>query len=350
MKKIIAAILVLTMAISLFTGCKATMKQIEENTNIVVATIGDQEIYAYEIIYLMKIGATKDEALNEMQTIKTLIEKAKEYNVELTEDDIQATEQQWKDMCDQFESEEAFVKELENYGITAEQYKEVLKMLALCDKFNAEFENLDLIETTSDETALEFYNKNFLRAKHILFATQDEAGNKLSEEEINAKKAKAEDIVKKIRAGAAFEDFVDLSEDPGSAASPDGYTFINTKSDSVKDNQQMLAMFQQVGIPVMVEPFEKGTSDIEVNAVSDIVESDFGYHIIKRLDLHGEGNEYEQMKPVIVYVIDAMAYNVVMEGWKAELKQKTNKYYEAIEVEPAAPTQQPQVQQEVTPE
>lgn len=348
MKKIIPILLVLTMAVGLLTGCGASMDKINENTNIVVATIGDQDIYAYELIYLLKMGATKEEALNEIQTLKTFVEKSKEYNIELTEEDFETVEQQWTDSYTQFGSEEDFIKELENYGITAEQYKEILKMLALCEKFNAEFENLGLIETTTDETAAGFYDNNFLRAKHILFTTQDDAGQKLSDEEINAKRAKAEDVLKKINDGAAFEDFVDLSEDPGSAASPDGYTFLNTQSDTLKDNQTMLGIFQQVGIPVMVTEFEQGTANIEVGAVSEIVESDFGFHIIKRLDLHGEGNEWDQMKPVIVYVIDSMNYNGVVEGWKAELKQKTNKYYEVLEVEPATPTQQPQP--EVAPE
>lgn len=350
MKRIISAILVLSLAIGLLTGCGATMDKINENTNIVVATIGDQDIYAYELIYLMKMGAPKEEALNEIQTLKTFLQKAKEYNIELNEEDMKSVDEQWKASFEQFGSEEAFIKELANYGVTADQYKEILKMLTLVDKFNAEFENLNLIEKTTDETSLAFYNNNFLRAKHILFAKQDEAGNKLSDEEIKAKKEKAEEIVAKIKAGASFEEFESLSEDPGSAASPDGYTFLNTQAESVKGHDDMLAIFQQVGIPMMVTPFEEGTAATEVGAVSDVVESDFGYHIIKRLDPHGEGNEFEQMRPVITYVIDSMAYNVVVEGWKAELKQKTNKYYEALEVEPATPTQQPQAQPEVQPE
>ena len=349
LKKIISVILVLIMAVGMLTGCGATMDKINENTNIVVATIGDQDIYAYELIYLMKMGAPKEDALNEIQTLKTFVEKAKDYNIALTDEDMESVDKQWEDSYTQFGSEEAFVKELENYGITAEQYKEILKMLALCDKFNAEFENLGLIETTTDETANSFYKNNFLRAKHILFTTQDEAGNKLSEEEIANKRKQAEDIVAKIRAGAAFEDFASLSEDPGSEASPDGYTFINTQADSVKDNEMMLGMFQQVGVPMMVTEFEQGTAKLGFDEVSDIVESSFGFHIIKRLDPYGQGNEFDQVKPVIIYVIDSMGYNAVVEGWKAELKQKTNKYYEVLEVEPATPTQQqaqPEVQQE----
>ena len=335
MKKILSVALVLIMATCMLTGCGASMEKINENTNIVVASIGDQDIYAYEIIYLMKSGLSKEDALNEMQTIKTYVQKAAEYNVELTDEDKETVDTQWEEICTNYGGEENFVKELANYGITADQYKELFTTLALVDKFYAEFENLDLIEKTTDETALAFYNKNFLRAKHILFTTVDDARQPLSADEVTAKKAKADDVAAKIKAGAPFENFANLSEDPGSEASPNGYTFLNTQSDSIKDNEKMLSMLQQIGVPMMVPEFEQGTAGIEVDGVSDIVESEYGYHIIKRLDLHGEGNEYEQLKPVIVYVIDAMAYDLKVEEWKADLKQKTNKYYEVLEVEPA---------------
>ena len=352
MKKIVSVILVLIMAMGLLTGCGASMDKINENTNIVVATIGDQDIYAYEILYLLRMGATKEQALDEIQTIKTFLEKAKEYNIELTEEDLQTLDQQWEEICNQFGSEEEFIKELSNYNVTAEQYKEITKMLALCEKFNAEFENLDLIEKTDDETALAFYNNNFLRAKHILITTVDESGNNLSEEETAAKKAKAEDILAKIKAGAAFEDFLSESEDPGAEMSPDGYTFVNSQSDSLKDNQLLLSALQGAGVSIMVTEFEQGAAALEVDAVSELIKTNYGYHIIKKLDLHGEGNEFEQIRPMLASILDSVKYNGVVEGWKAELKQKTNKYYEVLEAEAYTPPvqTQPEVQTEAQPE
>ena len=82
------------------------------------------------------------------------------------------------------------------------------------------------------------------------------------------KKALAESTLAKIRAGADFDALMqELSEDPGLVQSPNGYTF--TKGE-------------------MVEPFENATYALEENKVSDIVESDFGYHIIKRIPLDDE--------------------------------------------------------------
>lgn len=352
MKKILSIILVLIMAVGLLTGCGATMDEINKDPNIVVATIGNQDIYAYELIHLMKSGNTKEQALNEFQTIKTLVEKAQENKIALGEEDLTTVDNQWKEISEQYGGEDAFIKELKNFGVTADQYKEILKLLAICDKFSAKFVELGILETTTEEAAKTFYDKNFLRAKHILFTTKDDAGNKLSDEEVAKKKAKAEEIVAKIKAGAKFEDFASLSEDPGSAASPNGYTFLNTQADDVKGNEALITMFSEIGVPTMVPEFEQGTAKLGVGAVSEIVESDFGYHIIQRLDPYGEGNEFEQLKPAIIYAVDSVKYNGIIEGWKAELEQKTNKYYEVLEVEPATPTQQPQpeVQPEAEPE
>ena len=347
MKKIISVILVLSMAIGLLTGCGATMDEINKDTNVVVATIGNQNIYAYELIYLMKMGYTKEQALEEFQTIKTLVEKAGENKIELNADDIANVDKQLEDASAQFESKEAFEEDIKNYGLNLDQYKEILKMLALCDKFSAEFENLKLIETTDEETAIAFYNNNFLSAKHILISTVDENQSPLPAEEVTKKKAQAEEIVAKIKAGADFESFYNLSEDPGSKANPEGYTFLNTGSETLKDNEMMISMFQQTGAPIMVPEFEQGTAALAEGEVSGIVESDYGYHIIKRLPLPAEGEEVEQLKSLIIYVVDNVKYNGIVEGWKAELNQKTNKYYEVLEVEPYTPPAQTEAQPEV---
>ena len=53
------------------------------------------------------------------------------------------------------------------------------------------------------------------------------------------------------------------SEDTGLEANPDGYVFTSGQ---------------------MVEPFEEGTRALDYGQISDIVESDYGFHIILRLD------------------------------------------------------------------
>jgi len=337
LKKIFSIILTVVMLSAVLAGCgSATMDEINQNTNISVASIGGEDIYAYEMIYLMKMGYSKEDALNEISSLKASVAKAKEQGIALTEEDASTIESQMEELAAQFGGEEALLKEFENLGITKDQYKEIMRLSLIVDHLNEQLVDLGLFKEVTDDEVLAFYDANFLRAQHILFATLDENSQQISEEEIKNKKAQAEDVAKKISEGAKFEDLVSLSEDPGLESSPNGYTFVNSAAQSVASNELMLAYFQQAGIPVMVEAFEKGTAALDVNEVSGVIESDYGYHIIKRYDLHGDGNEYEEMKYYIGGVLNNIKYTELVESWKSEMKQKTNKYYEALEVSVAS--------------
>lgn len=102
------------------------------------------------------------------------------------------------------------------------------------------------------------------RASHILIASE-----KLGKDKA---RAKAEEILVEIRKNPAG--FADLarknSDDPGSAAKGGDLGFF--------------------GRGMMVKPFEEATFKLKDGEVSGIVESDFGFHIIKLTGIH-EGKE-----------------------------------------------------------
>jgi len=122
----------------------------------------------------------------------------------------------------------------------------------------------------TDEAVKKFYDENpakfeqpeMARASHILIGTRDQATNsELSDEQKKAKLKQAEDIRKRVVAG---EDFAKLakeySEDPGSKDKGGEYTFPRGQ---------------------MVPEFEAAAFSLGTNQVSDIVTTQFGYHIIK---------------------------------------------------------------------
>ena len=71
-------------------------------------------------------------------------------------------------------------------------------------------------------------------------------------------------LVERAHAGEDFKTLVETyGEDPGMIQNPEGYTFVSG---------------------VMVQPFEQATRELEIGEISGIVWSDFGIHIIKRVE------------------------------------------------------------------
>ena len=98
------------------------------------------------------------------------------------------------------------------------------------------------------------------RASHILIATE-----KLGKDKA---KAKAEELLKEIRSNpAAFADLAKKnSDDPGSASKGGDLGFF--------------------GRGAMVKAFEDTTQNLKEGEISGVVESDFGFHIIKLTGIH----------------------------------------------------------------
>lgn len=109
------------------------------------------------------------------------------------------------------------------------------------------------------------------RAKHILLLTIDmDTREPLDDETIAQKKAAADELLAQLRAAedpiALFDTLMkEHSEDSGLAAYPEGYT--TSKGE-------------------MVAPFEEAALALQTGEISEVVESNYGYHIILRLPMN----------------------------------------------------------------
>ena len=111
------------------------------------------------------------------------------------------------------------------------------------------------------------------RAKHILLATIDlDTREPLDKATIDQKKATADDLLAQLRAAedpiTLFDQLMhEHSEDTGLATNPEGYTTYKGE---------------------MVAPFEEAALALKAGEISDVVESDLGYHIILRLPMSAD--------------------------------------------------------------
>jgi peptidyl-prolyl cis-trans isomerase C len=113
-----------------------------------------------------------------------------------------------------------------------------------------------------DDNPSRFEEPEMVRASHILLSTRDpNTGTELSEVQKAEKRKQMEGLLKRARAG---EDFAKLakeySEDPGSKDKGGEYRFPRGQ---------------------MVPEFEAAAFSLNTNQISDIVTTQFGYHIIK---------------------------------------------------------------------
>lgn len=159
--------------------------------------------------------------------------------------------------------------------------------------------------TVSDADIKSFYDQNAKRygveeqrrASHILVAVKKDA----SAAEVAAAKAKAEKLLAQVRAAPA--DFARLakanSDDPGSG-----------------ERGGDLDLF---GRGMMVKPFEDVAFGMKVGDTSDLVRSDFGFHIIKLTEI----------KPAAIKPLEEVKADIA-----AEIKKQlaAKKYAEAAEI------------------
>lgn len=137
----------------------------------------------------------------------------------------------------------------------------------------------------TDEEAKQFYQTNAQkfqgneqrRASHILIGF----GVSATPEEKQAARQKAEEVLAQVRKNPDnFEELArKYSQDPGSA-----------------EKGGDLGLF---GRGMMVKPFEEAVFSMKPGEVSDLVESEFGFHIIKLTEISGAAQSFESVEPKI---------------------------------------------------
>ncbi|MDP3087788.1 MAG: SurA N-terminal domain-containing protein [Methylotenera sp.] len=163
-----------------------------------------------------------------------------------------------------------------------------------------------------EENAAKFQGNEQRRASHILIGF----GVSATPEQKQQAKAKAEEILAAIKNDAkSFEALaIKNSQDPGSA---------------VKGGD--LGSF---GRGAMVKPFEDAAFGMEVNQVSGLVESEFGYHIIKVTEITGTSTDFNTLKPQIK---GDLMFQKAQEEFAKQAETFSNMVYEQSgSLEPAA--------------
>ena len=248
------------------------MDQLQKQMDMHFALQPQKEFTAEEI------NEQEQTYIDYLVTKEALKQKAEKEGLTIEEDIINS---QYEDLTQSLESSYSMTMDeiFKKYSITESMIKESIKDELLGNAY------LDKIAESSDEEIEEYYKNNpdefnTCEASHILLLTVDPQNSyqELSEEEkVNAKQ-KAEEVLEKVLKG---EDFAKLAK-----------TYSEDASASEGGN---LGSFKK---GEMVSEFEKAAFALKVGDVTtELVETNFGYHIIKKT---GEGVlKFEEAKDSI---------------------------------------------------
>jgi peptidyl-prolyl cis-trans isomerase C len=199
--------------------------------------------------------------LDQLIGYKVLAQETRARNVAIPDAEVDARIGQIRG---QFPSEADFTQMLAQRKLTLEQVKSDARQdMAISKLIEGEIASKVAVKP---EQVTDFYTKNpdqfkqgeSVRASHILISVPKDADAATKAQA----RAKAEQVLKDVKAGGDFAALAKQhSADPGSAA-----------------NGGDLGFFQQ---GQMVGPFNDVAFGLAPGAISDLVETDFGFHIIK---------------------------------------------------------------------
>jgi peptidyl-prolyl cis-trans isomerase C len=202
-------------------------------------------------------------ALDQLVVYTLLSQEAKARGIKVEQSEIDA---KMNELRQQFPDQGAYDKALKDRGMTSDSLRhDAVVDLSVNKLMDAEVATLP---GPSDKEAREFYDKNpdkfkqeeSVRASHILIRVDPNA------DAATKAKAKAEidSVLKQARAGADFAKLAQQHSQDGSAAQGGDLNYFS--------KGQMVPQFEQVAF------------SLKPGQISDVVTTQFGYHIIKVTD------------------------------------------------------------------
>ena len=257
----------------------------------------------------------KNAALDSVKQLLVLENVADRVGVTLSEEDQTALDGEIAELIEAAGGEDAFRAELYRVGLTLPGYERMSRASylysALHDAYTTPGSELYATDDTLHAYAV---GLGYISADHILLSTVDPTTRQpLDEATVAEKRTLAEDILAQLRSSkepeALFTELANqYSEDPGRVANPEGYTFTTGE---------------------MVEAFETAAYALDEGQISDIVESDYGFHILLRKPLDVDtaveivrdgyfdaflSGEIEQAEVVVEPVVDSFDVAAIFEA------------------------------------
>lgn len=270
------------------------------------------------LMYLM----IKDRVVNDLIVKELLNQELKKRNITVSKKEIEA---EHKKMVDKLGSKDKFNDILKQNGIKYSDFEEDLKQELMMKKL------VNIIHPVkiSESDAKSFYNKNLdkfktpdqVRASHILVMANPveikegltKKNKTLTEAEINQqvqvemamRYKKAQEIANEIK------------------STPDRF---EAKAREVSDDKASAEKGGDIGFfskNDMVKEFSDAAFKLRPNTISEVVQTPYGFHIIKVTDRKAAGQQpYEKIKSQLIQYLTAQAQVKALEQFLTMLKSQ----------------------------
>lgn len=286
------------------------------------------------LMYLM----VKDRVINELIVKELVRQEMEKRNITVSNDE---TKKERQKMIDKIGSKEKFNDILSQNGISNSQFEEDLAQEIKMKKLV----NIIHPVNVTDAQAKAFYDKNVskfkypdrVRASHILIAANPvemkehlkSKNTSMTEEEINIKVQ--EEMLQRYQKAVSIEKQIKNTPEKFEAIARD------ESDDTVTaKNGGDIGFFSQKD---MVKPFADVAFKQKPNTISEVVQTPYGFHIIKVTDRKAAGQEpflkvKEQLKQYIAAQEQVKALEQYLNGLKARaVVQYVNDSYDPVKIE-----------------
>lgn len=306
---------VLLISISLVLGgCGLVRKNPEATANSIVAEVGgeqikkaefDQMFEMFKVQYEAQFGSEiwdkdvdgrkyvdvmKEKVLDMLIDMKVQEKEALKEGITVTDEEINAEVDKVRK---NFDTEQKFNDFLATQKMTNESLKDTIRKDILVTKLKEKM--TEDVKVTDEEIAA-FYTQNqgqfmSIKASHILLENEEEARK----------------MLERVKKGENFNELaLEFSKDP-----------------TAKENKGDLGYFRK---GQMLKEFEAAAFKLKVGEISDLVKTDFGYHIIKVEDKKFDKLEdvQEELKVSMLDEKKGNAYQNLLTEMKTKLDIKKN--------------------------
>lgn len=307
-----------TPAFELANELSKTLPMLDPTENNVIISSNKFNITAGELVYNLKknmgnrtsqlkdlaepqLKENIDRFANILGERKLLLLEAKKSNINTTVSEIDSIlNMQYQRVG----GEEKFMQFLETNGQTIDDIKSDISSGLTIQKYVKEIQ--DNVTISEEEIENAYNDVKSVTVRHILLSTRGK--NDIEQQQ---QKNKMEEILARARSGADFAELAkQYSEDPGSKAKG--------------------GLYENVQRGMMVKPFEDAAFSVPVGEISDIIETQYGYHILTVLERKKEAKPLEEVRQTLEKNLKQQKSNEAFQNQLDDLKAQYE--YEVVKL------------------